>query len=189
MELGFAIAIITMVLFGILATYDGFYLHIFKYRLYEHPESKFEHLSHTIRAVLFPFILYYLFLSDNLIAFYAGLLFVALDVLTMSVDAYVEKDSRTFMGGLPRWEYIVHLFVNGFHFASIAVFLMLKLGVEQGSIIVRNDFEAIDAYRDFIWLIENLMPGAIVMGLLHIMVAFKTSATLWNKARNKITCC
>lgn len=32
------------------------------------------------------------------------------------------KDSRAFMGGLPRWEYIVHLLGNGFHFAAIAVF-------------------------------------------------------------------
>lgn len=189
METGFITVMITMVLFGILATYDGIYLHIFKYRLYEHPESKFEHLTHTIRAVLFPFMLYYLFLSTTPITFYIGLSFVVFDVLVLGVDAYVEKDSRAFMGGLPRWEYIVHLFVNGFHFASITVFLVLKLDLAQGNIIVRDDFGAINAYSSFVWLIENLIPGAMMMGLLHIVVAFKTSAMLWNKVRNKMTCC
>lgn len=114
--MGLLITTTLLVLFAILAIFDGFYLHIFKYQLHNHSESKFEHLTHTLRAILFPLIVYYLFIKqDGSTSFFIGILFVILDLLILAIDAYVEKDSRVFMGGLPRWEYILHLFVNGFH--------------------------------------------------------------------------
>lgn len=108
--MGFLISTILLTSFAILAVIDGFYLHIFKYQLFNHPESKFEHLTHTIRAILFPLIVYFLFISQNCqTSFSLGILFVFLDIVVLGIDAYVEKDSRAFMGGLPRWEYILHL--------------------------------------------------------------------------------
>ena len=62
MEIALLTAGVSLTLFAILAFYDGFVLHIFKYRLYRHPESRMEHLTHTIRAVLFPFIAFFLFI-------------------------------------------------------------------------------------------------------------------------------
>lgn len=50
------ISTILLAAFAVLAIIDGFYLHIFKYQLHNHPKSKFEHLTHTVRAVLFPLI-------------------------------------------------------------------------------------------------------------------------------------
>lgn len=185
METGFTIATVLLVLFSLLAISDGLYLHLIKYRLYGHEESKFEHLTHTIRALLFPAILYFLFLSQNATTFYFGLVVVLLDVLTLVIDAYVEKDSRQFMGGLPRWEYIIHLMVNGFHFASIAVFLVLKLQLEGSEIIIRNDLNGLRGYNNFSWLVETLIPGGIILGLLHLMLIFKKPAALWNKIISK----
>lgn len=189
METGFITLIILMVLFVLLGMYDGIYLHIFKYRLYENPDSKFEHLTHTVRAVLFPFILFFLYMQETASGFYIGISFVALDLVTLGVDAYEEKDSRSFMGGLPRWEYIIHLFVNGFHFAAIAVFLVLKIDMSEGGIVLRNNFQLINSYSAFQWLIENLIPGAILTSLLHIIVASNWSVGIYNKVRNKIICC
>lgn len=181
MEIGFTIATLMLLLFGLLATFDGIYLHIFKYRLYRHKESRFEHITHTIRALLFPFILYFLFLNQSTAAFYAGITFVVIDLITLGVDAFVEKDSRAFMGGLPRWEYIIHLFVNGFHFASIAVFLVLKLDFGVDGISLRHGFPRVKAYEQFAWLAAQLIPGALLFGGLHVFVAFPRTAALWDK--------
>lgn len=190
MEIAFTIAIILLTLFALLGLYDGLYLHIFKYKLYANAESRAEHIMHTIRGVLFPAILYFLYLkSDCTISFYIGVILVLLDIITLGIDAFVEKDSRVFMGGLPRWEYIVHLFVNGFHFASIAIFLIIKLNFVNGEVQLRTDFSSANNYPAFIWLVTNLIPGAILMGLLHIMVIFPKTAKPWIKLRNKITCC
>jgi hypothetical protein len=189
MEIAFLVAIVLLVLFAILGMYDGFYLHIFKYKLYQHAESKGEHITHTIRALLFPAILYFLYLRNDAFGFYLGLIFLGIDVAVTIIDAYVEKDSRTFMGGLPRGEYIIHLLVNGFHFAAIAVFLLIKIRLSDSGFTLINNHETIPFYNSFIWLVENLIPGAIVMALIHLFVAIPPLAKYWNHYRSKISCC
>lgn len=190
MEIAFSLAIVLLTLFALLGLYDGFYLHIFKYKLYAQPESRTEHIMHTIRGVLFPAILYFLYLkNDCTTSFYIGMALVLLDIITLGIDAFVEKDSRAFMGGLPRWEYIVHLFVNGFHFASIAVFLIIKLSFDNGAVHFRTDFSAVSNYPAFIWLVKNLIPGGILMSVLHIVVLFPGTSKHWDRLRSKITCC
>jgi len=92
MEIAFIILTSLVVLFAMLAIYDGFYLHLFKYQLHNQATSKNEHLTHTIRAVLFPAIVYTLFLQQNSnTCFYLGLLFVSLDIIVLGIDAFMEK--------------------------------------------------------------------------------------------------
>lgn len=178
MEIAFYILIALLVLYSILGLYDGVFLHLYQYRLYEQEESKIEHLTHTIRAILFPAILFFLFLKGS---FYLGLALVALDVLVLVADAYLEGDSRKFMGGLPRWEYILHLFVNGFHFAAVAVFLAVKIRLDNSSIIIINDFSMVNSFYAFEWLVINLLPGAMVVATLHILLYFKSVTKYFNK--------
>lgn len=185
MYLGFIIAGISLAIFALLGVYDGFYLHLIKYKLHDHKESKFEHLIHTVRTLLFPLILYFLFLGQNEASLYLGLLFVVLDIIALGVDAYSEEDSRAFMGGLPRGEYIIHLFVNGFHFATIAVFLVLKISITDSGWHIINDFEHIASYDLFIWLVKNLLPGAILIALLHVALIFKKPKKIWNRLLNR----
>jgi hypothetical protein len=187
METAFIIMIILLSLFAVLGMYDGFYLHIYKFRLYDHKESKNEHLTHTIRGLLFPIILYCCYLTSAPGWFYAGLLILGLDIIVTVMDAYMEKDSRAFMGGLPRWEYIVHLLVNGFHFASIAVFLVIKVRMTDQGITLVSDFSNVESYPTFIWLVKNLIPGAIIMGILHILVSIPATAVYWNTLRSKLS--
>ncbi|UWY27038.1 hypothetical protein N4T20_15045 [Flavobacterium sp. TR2] len=190
METAIIITTILLILFSILAVYDGFYLHIFKYRLHDHPESRTEHLTHTLRAVFFPAILYFLFLNqDCQIKFIIGLAVVILDLLVLAVDAYIEKDSREFIGGLPRWEYILHLFVNGFHFASIAVFLSLKLKYKNDGITIMPNITEYHNYELFYTIVINLLPGAIIIALLHILLINSKSRFIWNRISNKMQCC
>lgn len=190
MEIAFTILIILLTLFALLGLYDGFYLHIFKYKLYEHQESRTEHIMHTIRGILFPAMLYTLYLkNDCTTSFYTGMGLVLIDILALGIDAFVEKDSRAFMGGLPRWEYIVHLFVNGFHFAAIAVFLVIKLNFGHQGIELRAGFSSVENYPAFLWLVKNLIPGGILMSLIHLLVLFPRTERYWNRLRGKITCC
>lgn len=190
MEIAFVILSILLLLFAFLALYDGFYLHIFKYQLQNQVQSRNEHLTHTIRAILFPAIVYFLFLKqDCVISFYLGLTFVMIDLIVLVIDAYIEKDSRAFMGGLPRWEYILHLFVNGFHFASIAVFLSLKLNLDKEGITITPNFYSYQNFYIFKLIALNILPGSILIGLIHILVIFPNTAVVWNKWRAKINCC
>jgi hypothetical protein len=188
--MGFLTSTILLLAFALLAIIDGFYLHIFKYQLFNHKESKFEHLTHTARAILFPLIVYFLFITQNcFISFYLGILFVILDIIVLGIDAFVEKDSRNFMGGLPRWEYILHLFVNGFHFASIAVFFAIKLTFTENGIEIVQDLSNLKNFGLFHFVAVNLLPGAIILALLHIMTSINATSVYWNKLRTKIACC
>ncbi|ASE62080.1 hypothetical protein CEQ15_11550 [Chryseobacterium indologenes] len=171
MEIAFIISSILLISYSLLAVFDGVFLHLYKYRLYQHEESRFEHLTHTIRALLFTGILISLFINiENNNLFLFGCILIAVDIITLLVDAYVEKDSRAFMGGLPRWEYIVHLLVNGFHFAAIAVFLVIKININADGISLTENFQQIENYQTFKIIALNLLPGAIIISLLHIMV-------------------
>jgi hypothetical protein len=190
METAIIITTVLLLLFSALALYDGFYLHIFKYKLHNYSESKTEHLTHTIRALFFPAILYFLFLKQDCnTSFTIGLVIVVLDIIVMAVDAFIEKDSRKFMGGLPRWEYILHLFVNGFHFASIAVFLSIKLGYENNQIAILSPIDQYQNYEIFHAVVINLLPGAILIAVLHLLLCIPKTRTRWNNLRDKIQCC
>jgi hypothetical protein len=191
METLYFAALACLLAFGALAMIDGFYLHIWKYRLYEHAESTFEHLTHTIRAVLFPAIVACLFLgADVAWSFRLGLLFVVIDVLVLVVDAYSEKDSRAFMGGLPRWEYILHLFANAFHFAAIILFLVLKTSITPDSLTFVPTV-ASGAFHDaFFWVAQQLIPGSILLAVLHVAVIVPTTRRLFHQAQRKLfPCC
>lgn len=181
METGFTVLTVLMIFFVILGIFDGFFLHLVRYRLHEHKESRTEHLIHSIRAVIFPLILFSLFLSESLILFYSGLFFVFLDLIILGIDAYAEKDSRSFMGGLPRWEYIIHLFVNGFHFAAISVFLILRLQITGNGVEIMSSFDHVNSYHTFSWLVWNLIPGSVVMALLHVLLNFEKPQMIWRK--------
>ncbi|MFK7953138.1 MAG: hypothetical protein AB8B73_09845 [Ekhidna sp.] len=188
--MGLLISSILLLAFAALAVIDGFYLHIFKYQLHNQAESRFEHLTHTIRAILFPLIVYFLFIIQNsTVGFFIGISLVTIDIIVLGIDAFSEKESRVFMGGLPRWEYIMHLFVNGFHFASIAVFLAVKLNLESTSISIVPDLSNMMNYNLFKFVADNLIPGAILIAIIHLMTSFNATRSIWNTLRSKISCC
>ncbi len=190
MDIAIIISSFLLILFVVLALYDGFYLHILKYQLFNQKESKTEHITHTIRAVFFPAILYFLFIKqDSNASFLIGTAIVILDIIVLAIDAFVEKDSRHFMGGLPRWEYIIHLFVNGFHFASIAVFLSIKVRYENNQMSIVSNIDQYQNYKIFHTIVINLLPGAILIALLHLLLCIPKTRIHWNNLRDKIQCC
>jgi len=190
MEILYYLATACLFLFMVLATYDGFYLHIFKYGLFNREESVFEHRVHTVRAVLFPLIVWFLFINEtSFIAFSIGCLLVLLDLIVLAIDAYAEKESRTFMRGLPRWEYIIHLFSNAFHFSAIILVVALKVNIVESSIVFVSNIPASPASELFAFVSVNVIPGAIVLALLHFILMLEKPRAIWNSYRTKITCC
>lgn len=189
MEIAFITAIILLAAFVLLAMFDGVYLHLIRYKLYTHPESRNEHISHTIRAMLFPVILWFLYLGTSDAAFYIGMGVVLIDILVLGADAYMEKDSRSFMGGLPRWEYILHLMVNGFHFASIAVFIVIKVRMGSHGVTLVHDFTTVPEYQLFTEVARQLIPGGILMGIFHLLLLFPKPVRYYHALAAKLKCC
>lgn len=189
MEILFLLSMICLIVFMILATYDGAYLHLWKYELFNQKESQFEHETHTIRALLFPIIVWLLFIETTLIGFWIGLTLVTLDLIVLGIDAYSEKESREFMGGLPKGEYILHLFTNSFHFASIVLIISTRIDIGEFGVLYSTKFLLSTSYETVQLIAINILPGAIILGLVHLFLTLDFGKKLWNRNRLKVTCC
>jgi hypothetical protein len=185
-DIVFVLTSFTLVMFAVLGSIDGFYLYVWRFKLYLHQASRFEHLTHTLRAVFFPFILYFIFMH-NYAGFWlwVGCVFVLLDIIVTTIDAFSEKDSRTFMGGLPRWEYILHLFANGFHFAALALILAAKpLAYWSGAVGQTFEYP-----RYLVAISQNLLPGGLIVALAHLLLLNKRFIRHWQAFQSKLSCC
>lgn len=189
MDILFFLSMICLIAFMILATYDGAYLHLWKFELFNRKESAFEHKTHTIRALLFPLIVYLLFVDISIVSFWIGLILVAIDLIVLGVDAYSEKESRSFMNGLPQWEYIVHLFANSFHFAAIVLIVAARTTITAEGIFHYTEFMLYKGFETVQFIAINILPGSIVLGVVHLLLTFDFGKQLWNVNRLKITCC
>lgn len=177
------LSIIFLLLFMALAVYDGLYLHLWKFELFNHKESEFEHKIHTVRALLFPIIIYFLFVGESQIELCIGIAFFILDLIVLTLDAYYEKDSREFMNGLPRWEYIIHLFANSLHFAAFILIIIAKHMV----LPFKLTSTTIQIPSDLISLIGiNVIPGAMIMGLIHLLLTFNFGKRTWLNLKSNI---
>jgi len=189
MEILFLLSIICLIAFMLLATYDGAYLHLWKYELFNREESIFEHKTHTIRALLFPLIVWLFFINTSFIGFIIGLAFVIIDLIVLGIDAYSETESRKFMNGLPKWEYILHLFANSFHFAAIILIIATRIEIKDSGIIYSTKFLSSSSFETIKLIAVNILPGAIILGIIHLFLAMNFGKEFWSKNRIKITCC
>ncbi|WP_282043265.1 hypothetical protein [Winogradskyella flava] len=189
MEILFFLSVTCIIVFMLLATYDGAYLHLWKYELFNRSESLFEHKTHTARAILFPLIVWLLFIDTSVVGFCIGLAFVIIDLIVLGLDAYSEKESRSFMNGLPKWEYILHLFANSFHFAAIVLIIAARIKIEGNSIAYTTDFMTYPSFETVQLIAVNILPGAIILGIVHLLLTLDFGKKLWNINRIRITCC
>lgn len=186
MEFALILAAVLWLLFGVLAAIDGFYLHLVAYRLYAHADSRVEHWTHTARAVLFPAMLYLLALGDAPRCFYSALVLIGLDLLVLGYDAFLEKDSRVAMGGLPCWEYILHLFVNGIHFAAIALLVAIKVDFSGNDFQIITNLEQVEAFEWLRLVVVNLLPGTLLLAALHLVLCTSAGGRAWDVLLQKI---
>ncbi len=179
MDILFILASFCLFVFMILATYDGVYLHLWRFELFSRKESRFEHLTHTIRAILFPVILVLLFINTDKSSFIIGIILVIIDLIVLGLDAYSEENSRAFMGGLPKWEYILHLFANSLHFATFLLIIATRLSIGEFGMNYSTTFESNQYLEMTQHLAQIVIPGAILLGLLHLILNFEFGSKLW----------
>lgn len=115
-------ALVLLLAFTTVASIDGFWFHLYRYRLYARPACRREHLLHTANAVLFPFTLVPVFAADVTGAWlWAGVALFAATFAIESADVFTERDSRASLGGLSPTEYWMHFAMSGLRWGSTAL--------------------------------------------------------------------
>lgn len=175
-----------LLLFLILSAFDGIYFHLWKFRLQEREESKFEHITHTIRAVLFiPTILFIYWIGLKGILLWTTVAVLAIDLITEIVDVLNERESRMNIGGLPSTEYLVHIMLTTLRVAAIAL-AFAALPLDAWNIGSEVEF-TIPHLAKFITL--QTLPGALVVAGLHIYLIFDPMLISRMEKSIKSKCC
>ena len=150
-----------------IAIVDGVYLHLYKYRLYARPDSVTEHLTHTLRAVLFAPMIYLLFgrcFAGPVL--WATLALVLVDFAIQSWDVLVERASRGSLGGLTSLEYWVHVAAITTHVAAVTLVLAARPPAAwslSAPAVLPGEWPAIAH-----WSALGLVPGAAGLAVLHL---------------------
>ncbi len=137
---------------------DGLYFHLWKFRLYARPQSRTEHLTHTVRACLLGPILWLAFVAPRLDLLVA---LVAVDTAVVLADVWLETESRRDLGGIPRSEYVVHVLANTLHTGAmtLAMAVWWVSPSAQVSTLLRG-------------IAEALVACTVPVALLHVVLIF-----------------
>jgi len=147
-----------LIAFAAVALVDGIVLHLWRERLHQRPGARFEHALHSVRAVLFPIILVSLFAGATSLA--VALIIVAVDQVVEIWDMAVERQSRSFSGGLRSFEYVVHGGAITLRAAAIALLLAARsLGPTPATAA---------GWWTLPNLVDLLLPGAILAAVVHV---------------------
>lgn len=154
---------------AILSAYDGIYLHLFKYKLQENPDSKLEHLTHTIRSLLFiPIVLLLLIWNVSGTLLYLLISLLVIDFVVEILDLIEEKRSRKKMGGLPHLEYILHMTLTTARVATFSLVIASKpIEAFFGNMVLPKNPDLV------IFAGEQMIYGAVFISLLHITLILR----------------
>jgi hypothetical protein len=109
------------------ASFDTFYYHIHTFKLYLYPDTRREHLVHTIQSCIVPFLVPPLFIVNaSGLLLWAAVAIAAAHIGVSYWDASEEMDSRKRFGGLPKLEYCVHLFAEILKGAMLVLLFLPK---------------------------------------------------------------
>lgn len=178
-------ATLSVLLFGLIGIIDGFYYHIWKFKLHKHPETRFEHITHSIRAAIFLALLILLFQYDyGSTPLYVAAGLVALDIIVLLIDLVVEGDSRRNLGGLPHLEYIVHVVANTLHYVALALILVakpLEAWGPKSPVELSREFPEITSV-----IATNLIPCVALLTLAHILLMNKKFADKFDSLKDSL---
>ncbi len=158
-------------LFAIVATVDGLYLHLYKYRLHARPDSYREHLWHTGRAILFVPALILVWASPTAGGLlWIGVGLVAVDLVLEIGDMLGERASRATLGGLSTFEYAVHGVAVTLHASSLALALITRPATAWSWTATESGV----AYPAWIeTAVHGLVPGAVAVAIIHVAFAIR----------------
>lgn len=165
-------ATVCLMLFSLVAGFDGIYFHLYKYKLYARQDSFYEHKMHTISAVLFIPVVYFLFGANfSGLLLWLGVLFILAESYIEIADVLSEKDSRASLGGLSSGEYATHVVAITLRAAAIALALAAKplSAWDLSAPLVANQ-----QYSPVVLSTAlNMMIGNVAMVLLHVWLMRK----------------
>jgi hypothetical protein len=161
------IAALLIDLSATVAIVDGLYLHLYKYRLYARRGSVTEHMTHTLRAVLFAPMIYLLFgRCFGGPVLFAALAMVVVDFAIQSWDVLVEQASRRSLGGLTSFEYWIHVLAITTHVAAVTLVLAARPAAAwslDAPAVMPGGWPAIARFSAL-----GLVPGAVCIAVLHL---------------------
>lgn len=159
-------AMIFLVLFALVAAVDGFYFHLWKYRLYARPESLYEHKLHTVRAFIFVPIVFLLFYQNfGGLILWLGVFFILVDLVTEMLDVFDENQSRAKVGGLSSGEYAIHILATMLR----TTFIVLALAAKPLSAWSLSSPLILEQQFPFVSFVAlNIIPGNIFAVILHL---------------------
>ena len=120
-------AAVLFALHTLVATIDGAYFHLYKYRLYARPDSVVEHFTHTLRAVTMTIaaLVFFAFNVGGLLL-WAAVGVIVIDIAIETWDVLIEKKSRAGIGGLSPAEYLSHAHAIFLYAGAYALVLAAK---------------------------------------------------------------
>lgn len=151
------VSVVPLLAAFLLGAVDGLYFHLRRYRLFAFPESRAEHVLHTIRAflVLPPLALLYLADAEGLCLWTAAAA-IAVDQLMLALDLREEATSRHRFGGLSPAEYQIHVAANGLHGIALTLALASRptaaWSLSDSSLAASSLPLAIQALVGVLWL-------------------------------------
>ncbi len=169
-----------------LSIFDGIYYHLWKFRLQEREDSKFEHKVHSIRALLIiPTIVMIYSVGLSGLSLWVAVFVLTLDLVTEVVDVLNERKSRATLGGLPSGEYLVHILLTTLRVTSLTLaFAAIPTAAwDLSSTMTITP----TAFSKFIAM--QALPGALVVAVLHIYLIFDTQLVSRTERYFRSRCC
>lgn len=177
-ELVFA-AVIVLQGFATLSAIDGLYLHLWRLRLHQRPDSYREHLWHTTRAILFaPTVVLLFALPSAGALLWLGVALALLDQLAGVADVLAERDSRASLGGLGRGEYALHMMLVALHASALA----LVLAARPRAAWSLSGPTMLDAWPAVGTLLAGPIVGGLAVAALHVALAWRWRPTTARRA-------
>jgi hypothetical protein len=158
--------------YGLIGTYDSLYYHLYRFRLYERPESFREHVLHTVNIFLTAPVAAGLYVARTAgLTLWLATGFAAAHIIVAFRDILEEHDSRAQLGGLQRPEYVIHVVVCMIQAASVALVLADRPAAAW-SVSAPTLLEPIDLDARA-WSMIAFAAVALALGILHVALAWR----------------
>ncbi|APJ04060.1 hypothetical protein [Silvanigrella aquatica] len=168
------LACIFLFIFITIASIDGIYFHLYKYKLFAIKESKKEHLLHTANSFLFPFTVLFLFLDTfQGLYLWIGIFLTLLTLVIEFLDVFEENKSRKNLGGLTSLEYSMHFAMSGLRATFTTLILVSK--PQQHWSIFKNGLASEIQLSEFDYtkfMVYPIFVIGIIVFLIHFSLIF-----------------
>ena len=166
-----------LLIFLNMASYDGLYLHLYKYKLHARKESQKEHLLHSINAFIFPWSIFFIFLYEfKGYYLWFGLALTVISLTIEFLDVFEERRSRMDLGGLTTFEYACHMAMGSLR-ASYTTLILMTRPASDWLLSSESNFQ----FFQFAWMkffIYSIVLCSLAIGFLHVYLIFHGFRTL-----------